>query len=173
MAKRDPGPWSLEDQFKAMKNEIQKLWRETRRMSVTPGCHFRYRTNNTTLQDATVTSIELGTDGGSNDPFEDLTWNGTDAWTVNRDGWYLGATNIRFAANSTGRRIVGFTRSTVWFARNEIHNPISSGLHQNASFFRPLAAGDVIRAAAYQNSGGTLDLVGGIDNLWASIGRVR
>ena len=118
--------------------------------------------NNTTNTTLTFNSEEFDTDG-----FHSTTTNtGRITIPTGKGGKYLVIGQIHYAPNATGGRSLDLYKNGLTDVY-QINYPTSSSTYDTGMSFsviRDLVAGDYLELKTYQNSGGTLDVIAGIND---------
>ena len=132
-----------------------------------PSCHVSF-TADQSIADSTVQDVLWSAEDHDNAAMHSTASN-TDRITIPSDGIYCAGMHLGWAADATGKRQVGITLNDPAVPANSawlvLENPDAASYNGNAPFFgvsvtRELSAGDVLRVAAYQDSGGALNATG-------------
>lgn len=122
-----------------------------------------YKSGNQSINDATETILTFDSEHLDNDGIHDNSTNNA-RLTATRAGVYRVNAQVIFAANSTNRRRIQFYKGAgvcPGFCQHAASPVGFSGIQ--ATVLLPLAAGEFMRCAAYQDSGGALNVIGGAD----------
>lgn len=129
------------------------------------GCSM-YKSGNQSVANATTTAITFDTEDFDTDGFHSTSTN-TDRITIptGKGGKYLFTWCIGFAANATGIRAMPVSVNGTNYNFFTMNNAGATyNLRQTGCVVLNLVAGDYVALQAYQESGGNLDVVGGVQN---------
>ena len=125
-----------------------------------------YRNASQTISNATETALTFNSENYDTDSFHDNSTNNT-RMTVpaGKAGKYLITANTTFTNNATGQRIVYvYVGATlVHTSGPAIGGSASIDLGISTSYVANLAVADIVEVRAYQNSGGSLAILGNTD----------
>lgn len=131
--------------------------------SIQPRCRAYRATSNQTINDATATAVSLAAESYDIGTMHDNSTNPTRITIPSgTSGSYLFKGQVQFAANATGRREVYIYKNGSLIATNQVPSA-SAGFDTTVEISTQdnASAGDYYELYAYQNRGGTLDLVFG------------
>lgn len=133
-----------------------------------PSCHL-YFTANQSVANATQQDVLWTAEDHDNATMHSTASN-TDRITIPSDGIYRVGAHLGWAANAAGHRQLRISLNDpapmAAGATLVVENPLSASYDGNAPYFGPppvtreLSAGDILRVAAYQDSGGALNAIG-------------
>jgi len=130
-------------------------------LSKTHGARVRDSAATTAITHNSLTSLSFDTevrdDGGLFSP------GSSDRITIVQTGWYSVSGGASWAANSTGVRHIGLAINSSIYAYRREPAPTSGVLSQNIATVVYLSATDIVQLQVLQNSGGDLDLTGGVN----------
>lgn len=112
------------------------------------------------LNNNTNTPVQFDGESYDTDAFHDNVVNKT-RFTAPVDGYYLMVANVTFAANATGTRQLFFMVNGTTVISNAVFPANTASVIYNTHAIYPLVAGDYVELIASQNSGGSLNIVGG------------
>lgn len=115
-------------------------------------------TNQTISSGGSGSAIQWDTETADTDSLHD---NGTnpERITATKAGWYLVVVQVRWSANSTGRRRLNLRKNGaggIFVSDNAVGG--SDLTYQRIAWLFDLAASDYVDCVAYQNSGGNLNV---------------
>jgi hypothetical protein len=122
------------------------------------------------ISNATGTDITFNTESIDTDSFHSTVTN-TTRFTIpaGLGGKYLVSGSVRFNPNATGRRLVGIEKNGGTGVTYEGTPGASSFITLPVQGIFTLAAADYVELNVYQDSGGTLNTLGGSDNTYFEI----
>ena len=114
---------------------------------------------NQSINNATTTALAFDTETFDTATLHDTSTNNS-RLTAGLAGKYLCEATVRFAANSTGKRLVLIRKNgtTIYGVQEQNAVPSPDETHVSVSVIVDLAATDYVECAASQNSGGALNV---------------